>query len=379
MTTQTITVDRIQTIDIPSLLPQVQPPCISVYAPMSRNFAEAQHNRLTWRNQLDKAEQSIRSEYNWTADLEELFTDLRAFDGDEPFWRRRLDGLVLLATTQEVRLYSATRPIPEAAVVADSFHIRPLIGLTQPTDRFHLLCLAAGAVKLYEGSPDGLSKIALDPDIPDDMAEALGGPDHVAKTKRSRFDPEDSDSRDRQLRRYFKIVIDAAREHHLDQAGLPVMIAALPEYHGIIREVFDSPHLIDPAIGRDPFKDIDEDQLHQLAVEAVEPVIEQRKSELMNRYGNAVSHDRGTDDLETIAARAVAGRVALLILDQDKQVAGTIDQQTGQIQRQSLDDPHIDDLLDDIAEHVMRNGGEVYNIEHPRMPSDTGAVAIFRD
>jgi len=79
---------------------------------------------MTHRDALDKAEQSIRKDDGWTADLEERFTDLREHDGDEQFWRSRLDGRALLATTDEVRLYSAARPIPERTGVAAIFRDR---------------------------------------------------------------------------------------------------------------------------------------------------------------------------------------------------------------------------------------------------------------
>jgi len=52
MTPRPIAVERIETTDVQSLLPAVKPPCLSRYAPMSRNFAEAQRNRMIERPRM---------------------------------------------------------------------------------------------------------------------------------------------------------------------------------------------------------------------------------------------------------------------------------------------------------------------------------------
>jgi len=41
-------------------------------------------------------------------------------------------------------------------------------------------------------------------------------------------------------------------------------------------------------------------------------------------------------------------------------------------------DPGVFDVLDDLAEAALRSGGEVIVLEAARMPSRTGAAAVFR-
>ena len=43
-----------------------------------------------------------------------------------------------------------------------------------------------------------------------------------------------------------------------------------------------------------------------------------------------------------------------------------------------LSDPEMDDVLDDLAELVLRMKGDVVVVPAERMPSTTGAVAIYR-
>ncbi|MCH6199574.1 hypothetical protein MMU07_08290 [Aquiflexum sp. LQ15W] len=51
---------------------------------------------------------------------------------------------------------------------------------------------------------------------------------------------------------------------------------------------------------------------------------------------------------------------------------------TGNTQNKDLDNPIVDDLLDDMGELVIKMGGEVMVLPDDKMPSDTGLAAIYR-
>lgn len=51
---------------------------------------------------------------------------------------------------------------------------------------------------------------------------------------------------------------------------------------------------------------------------------------------------------------------------------------TGEVQLGELGDPAVDDLLDDVAELVLRNSGEVVVVPAARMPGQSGIAAIYR-
>ena len=55
-----------------------------------------------------------------------------------------------------------------------------------------------------------------------------------------------------------------------------------------------------------------------------------------------------------------------------------MDAQTGQITFGNLEDTQVDDLLDDLAELVLRKGGSVVVVPAADMPSKTGVAAAFR-
>jgi L-idonate 5-dehydrogenase len=49
-----------------------------------------------------------------------------------------------------------------------------------------------------------------------------------------------------------------------------------------------------------------------------------------------------------------------------------------EIELDDLQDPEVDDLLDDLGEHVLRTGGDVVVVPAARMPTGTGVAATFR-
>lgn len=60
--------------------------------------------------------------------------------------------------------------------------------------------------------------------------------------------------------------------------------------------------------------------------------------------------------LAEVAEAAVAGRVATLMVEAGREIAGRLDVATGRIQKAQLDSPDVDDMLDDLGELVTRMG-----------------------
>ena len=74
----------------------------------------------------------------------------------------------------------------------------------------------------------------------------------------------------------------------------------------------------------------------------------------------------------------MAGRIATLLIEADRQIPGTLDDATGAITLDELANPEVDDLLDDLGERVLKTGGEVVLVPSGRMPTQTGIAATYR-
>jgi len=74
----------------------------------------------------------------------------------------------------------------------------------------------------------------------------------------------------------------------------------------------------------------------------------------------------------------VAGRVATLLIEAERQVTGRIDGSTGRIDPAELGNPRADDVLDDLGALVEKLGGQVHVLPADRMPCRSGVAASFR-
>jgi hypothetical protein len=177
--------------------------------------------------------------------------------------------------------------------------------------------------------------------------------------------------------RFFRLVDATVIARHSRPSGLPLVLAALPEYHHRFRAVSENPLLADAAI--DVYPDaIQQDALRERAWQAMLPRYLQRLDGLVDNFQVAKARNAATDDLASAAQAAVTGRVATLMLEADRTIGGHVDVATGDITFDDIDNPDVDDVLDDLGEQVLRNGGEVVVVPAERMPSSTGVAATFR-
>ncbi|MEM6315462.1 MAG: hypothetical protein AAF743_15350, partial [Planctomycetota bacterium] len=169
-------------------------------------------------------------------------------------------------------------------------------------------------------------------------------------------------------------------EHHSREAGVPLIVAAVEKYHAIFRKVSKNPHLADHGIRLNPdAADVDEKRLIDEVRTAQRPARHKVVDELVETFGTARAAGQASANLADVAKAAVFGKVNQLLLAADKRVGGSVDPATGIVTEGDLEDPAVDDLLDDIAEHVLRAGGNVHVIPadiHPHQSS--GVAAIYR-
>jgi hypothetical protein len=120
------------------------------------------------------------------------------------------------------------------------------------------------------------------------------------------------------------------------------------------------------------------DELRRRAWQQLEPVYLERLAVLIGEFAAARSRHRGLDDLSEIAVATIAGRVQVLLVEADRQLAGRVDPATGRIEQGEWTDPEVGDVLSDLAGAVLRMKGQVVVVPRERMPTGTGAAATCR-
>jgi hypothetical protein len=185
------------------------------------------------------------------------------------------------------------------------------------------------------------------------------------------------DEIDGDAERFFRAVDRAVLEHHSRPTGLPLMLAALPEHHHLFHAVSHNPFLMASGLMADP-QGMTRDALREGAWIVAAPQQQAQQAAWRDAYTAEAAQGLGSDNLSQVAHAAVAGRVATLLIEAERQMAGRIDTSTGRIDPAELDNPQADDVLDELGALVEKMGGEVHVIPAQRMPGRTGVAASYR-
>jgi len=367
-----------------------EPPFLSLYQPTHRHHPDNQQDPIRFGNLVKELEKSLLQRVA-KEEARSLLAPFRALEGDRAFWNHALDGLAVLGSRDAFRVHRLQRPVPELAVVADSFHTKPLLRILQSADRYHVLGLSRQEAKLFEGNRDALDEIELHEDVPRTLTDALGeeltdphltvasyGGTGGSQGAMHHGHGGKSAEVDSDAERFFRAVDRGVLEHHSRPSGLPLILAALPEHHHRFHEVSHNGSLVAESIDVHPDALASIDELRQRAWQVMEPGYQARLAALVEAFGTAKSKGLGHDDLNEVAKALVGGRVATLLIEARRQVPGRIDPATGDLEFGDLEHPEVDDVLDDLGMLALKMGGDVVVVPTERMPTETGVAAIYR-
>lgn len=366
------------------LLAEHPAPCLSLYEPTHRTQPDRRQDPIRFKNLVKALDESLRRDYAAAA-AESLLAPFRALEDDHAFWNHGQEGLAIFAAPDLFRIYRLQRSVPERAIVAQSFHTKPLLRILQSSDRFHVLGLNRREAVLYEGNRDAIAPIDIVPGTPrmvtgEPLAEQRAGDIVVGSTLGEPTTREGDDATqdvvDQDTDAFFRTVDHAVLVHHTRPTGLPLLLAALPQYHHRFRAVSTNSALDDGAI--DVYApDLAPDALRERAWEIMRPRYLARLAALTDVYRMAKPDGLSTDDIVHAAKAATEGRVQTLLIEADRMMPGHIDAD-GNVTMSEGDGPGVDDVLDDLGEQVLRTGGDVVVVPKEDMPSSTGVAATFR-
>lgn len=361
-------------------------PCLSIFMPTHRTFPDNAQDSLRFKNLVTKAETDGIA-FVGKREMAPLIERLRLLQDDASFWKHTLDGLAVFISPDYFRIFRLQDSVIEQARVSDAFYVRPLIRIYQTVERFQVLSLTRSEVKLYEGTRDHLDEIELAAEVPKTMTDALGSeitPPHMtvasyggtgAAMRHGHSSRKDEEALDNE--RFFRAIDQGIAEYHSKPSGLPLVLAALPEHQGVFRSISRNPRLFDAGIETDPGA-LALEAMRQKAWKVMEPYREQKINQMIARFREAEGKSLGSDNPYAIATAAVAGNVSLLLLDGRKFWPGQIDPVSGDILLDEDAQASGRDVLEEMGAAVLARGGEVIVLLPERMPTESGAAAIFR-
>lgn len=369
------------------ILASPEGPCLSVYQPTHRSHPDNQQDPIRFRNLIKSIEESLREKYS-NRDIQPLLEPFQKLAADPDFWNHTLDGLAVLGAPGIFRVYRLQRPVRELFVVAESFHIKPLLRILQSAGRYQILGLSRQEIRGFEGNRDVLDEIELSPDVLQ-MIEGMSlgeGRERLVSTwnyragvagAKVRSESAKAEMVENETEKFFRLVDRAILKNYSRPSGLPLLLAALPEHQAEFRRISRNPFLLPEGVEIHPDA-LSVDALRQQAWRVIEPHYLARLAGLVEMFEVAKSRELGTEDLEEIAQAAAGGRVATLLVDADRHIPGRVLPESSSIELDDAASAHVDDVLDDLAELVLESKGQVVIVPAERMPTQTGVAAVYR-
>jgi hypothetical protein len=375
---QKIDVQTFRSEDLKSLLQATGAPCISIYLPTSRRFPEKRQDPLRYRKLVDQAAALLKN----APEAQGMIATLRALE-QESHWERSLDGFAVFLSPTHAAAYRVPASVPEIAVVADSFHVKPLLRLKHEVTRYFVLAVSQKSARLYEGGPLGASVMDV-PGLPQSVNDALG---EVVNERRSKtvhaggvahhgYGAGKEETKE-DLLSYFRVIDKALREVlHGERA--PLLLAAVKYYQPIYREANTYAHLASEMLEGN-YEHANGDKIHSDAWPIVSVATSQPFQPWVERYKTAAGSGLATDRIESVAEAVIQGRVSCVLAAEGETVWGVLDRSTGSVERRERQlDAADDDLLDDLCEEALKRGGEAFVVPRASMPTASPIAAVFR-
>lgn len=372
---QTFTVAELQTLIRPRT-----GPCVSIYMPTHRRKEGADEDRIRFKNLIADVRGRVK-ENAGARTATKIVQPLADVAADASFWQESLDGLALFSAADGMRWYRLAFELPERAVVADSFHVRPLVRYLQSRQRFHVLALSAKGPRLFTGTRAGLALSDV-PGMPGALeSRSADGSDtlsaHGTGHGTIRFGGPDAARSEREdLSRFCRAVDAAVRTALRDDHG-PVFLAGVKRHVAAFRSVSTNPSVAPNGV-TGSFDRSPPEMLHARFLPLAEKALRARDAAALADYQRAVGMRLATDEIASIGEAVVAGRVRTLLLCRGRAVPGSFDRATGAVtQTKTKQAPLGDDVTDDLAEGVLVRGGVVHVLEAENFPSKAGAAAAI--
>jgi hypothetical protein len=370
------------------LLADHRPPCVSIYMPVHRARPVSRQDPVRLRDNVERMREQLAGRYDERT-IRELADKVIGAAASEngAKWEGDRDGLAIFASPDFLRVIELqaepNHPIREQVVVADTFHIKPLIRRLQYGDRYQVLCLEVKRVSLFEGDRYRLVPVELK-NVPQNPYEVAGmrlsrevdSATDLFESPRQQSQGPGAPVEESPVEHFFHAVDKAIWENHSRASRLPLILCCAEQYQRPFHDLSRNQYLLDEGIALNPHR-LPPPRIHAEAWKIIAPRYDASVNKLTDEFRAAKAHHQGSDELMQVAEAASTGRVGTLLVQENAHIPGILQPASGMVF--SPDPTHPgDDVLNDLAELVLKQDGRVVVLPPESMPTDTGLAAIYR-
>ncbi len=356
---------------------------LSLFAPTHRvaTARESDEDRLRWKNLLTTVQDTLVEEGRDRREVDELLGPAWDLHGDAMAWSHMGDGLAMFLRPGWSASYRVPLEVPELAACGDGFILSPVLPLLSDQN-YVVLALSQKDVRVLRGSRDRIGELDV-PGVPEAFGEVYdegrepGSVPRANATGRAGqavfHGPGGSDNIHKEdVVEFFRQVARGVEEH-LAGRSIPLILAGLPEWVAVYRELNTYPHLVDEAIERNP-DDMRADELRGAAWDHVASRLAREKTRLLDRLNEQRARGTGVVDPHETLSAARDGRVDTLLLTAEGCYGQAHDGRV--VLLPSDGDGDVCALADAAARATLRNGGAIRVVEE--LPEEATVGAVLR-
>ncbi|GAB3542054.1 hypothetical protein GCM10027443_42260 [Pontibacter brevis] len=347
--------------------------CLSFYLPTHRAGKETLNGQdsLAFKNQIRKAKELLERHGLSDAEIAEYIKPADALLHENGFWRHQGEGLAVFITKGFSTHYTLPMVMPNEVFVLDRFYFTPILPILSQNGRFFILWLYREKVSFYEATIESIRQIDISSFVPESMNESLkfdvkgndqdfnfsrtGSNGNIMTTSHGFTQADQQHDRVRE----FMLDIDNNLQEILHDATEPLILAGVDHYCSIYRSISKYKNIVEQNINVN--EGIDSmNEIHEKAVAIMKPLMQQGHSESLTRYQNVAGTGATSEDIATVAAEAVHGRVDTLFIAPSDPVWGTYDAVKATAEVHDEYQRGDDDLINLAAIKTIAQGGKVY-------------------
>jgi hypothetical protein len=380
--------DALTREDLKGLMAKQEGPCASMFMPTHRAGPQIRQDPIRLKNLVRQAEEQLTAVGLRGPEAKELLKAAHALIDDAAFWRRQGNGLALFAARNLFRSYRLPVAFQEFVMVADRFHVKPLLPFFTEDARIYILGISQKQVRLLQATRVGVTDVNL-PNVPQGMEETPGYEKPETQLQLQAIVPpgqsgsgivhghgSSTDASKDDIVRYFRRIDHAVRQALKDEQT-PLVLAGVDYLLPLYREINSYPRLIEEGIIGNP-EGLRDDELQHQGLALIEPLFQQARKEAAAQVQEGVNKGRGSDKLLEVIGAASQGRVAALFVPVGVQQWGRFDSSTLAVDLHHEPQPGDEDVLNLAAIQTALHGGKVYAVPPDAMPTDGAVAAVYR-
>jgi hypothetical protein len=349
--------------------------CISIYIPTHRAGHETLNGQdhILFKNKIREARTLLGRHDVPEAEIDAYLKPAEELLNDTNFWRHQAEGLAMFITKGFSAHFTLPSTMPDVVYVLDQFYFTPVLPILSQNGRFFILSLYREKVGFFEATIDKIRPIDISSFVPDTMNKALKfdikGNDqdfvHATTTVNGTnivHGPGSTKGDEEHERvREFMLEIDNSLQKILHNEDEPLVLAGVDHYCGIYRNISKYKNILPQNINlNESVAGMSPNAIHEKAVELIKPLMQQSHSDSLSRYENVAGTGVTSEDIATVAAEAVHGRIDTLFIAPSQPVWGTYDAKNATAVVHEDYQRGDDDLINLAAIKTLSQGGKVF-------------------